>query len=197
MQVRITILVFLLAHVAACKDTSSTMPTTFAMAHPLFKQHYTCMEHWAGNLPELGDALGADCVIQEMVESDGRVWMRSYLGDGAQNEDWFGWHKDVLSPCSCVVVAVRDNPSVNKPGVLGKPPAASVILRQADGTYFALAHLAEIGVKLGDAVRAGQVLARVGNNGYSRHPHVHIGAWREEKPLQVRFDLEAMGKLFE
>ena len=43
---------------------------------------------------------------------------------------------------------------------------------------------------------SGQVVAKVGNNGYSRHPHIHIGAWKGNEPLQIRFDLRAMGKQY-
>ena len=168
-----------------------------AFAFPIFRQPFACVEHWQGNLSGLGDALGTDCFIQELVEVDGRTWMRSHSGDGARNEDWFGWGKEVLSPCTCIVVRMHINPDLNRPGTMGKPPASSLTLQRSDRTYFLLAHVSNIGVKVGDTVRAGQVVAHVGNNGYSRMPHTHIGAWRDETPLQVRFDQHAMGKLFE
>jgi hypothetical protein len=44
-------------------------------------------------------------------------------------------------------------------------------------------------------IEGGEMVARIGNNGMARHPHVHIGAWRAETPLQVRFDLVALGRL--
>ena len=31
-------------------------------------------------------------------------------------------------------------------------------------------------------------------NGYSRFPHLHVGAWIGDSPLQIRFDLAAMGR---
>ena len=34
-------------------------------------------------------------------------------------------------------------------------------------------------------VRVDEKIAVVGNNGYGRAPHVHIGAWLGETPLQV------------
>ena len=43
----------------------------------------------------------------------------------------------------------------------------------------------------GDTVQAGDPVARIGNNGSSFHPHVHIGAFRSDMmsedavPLQV------------
>ena len=41
----------------------------------------------------------------------------------------------------------------------------------------------------GDTVRAGQFVARVGNNGYGRSPHIHVGAWKGQTPYQIRWDL--------
>ena len=65
----------------------------------------------------------------------------------------------------------------------------------------AYVHVREVLVSEGETVRAGEPVARIGNNGSSFHPHVHIGAFRGEMmsedavPLQVRMDLEAMGRL--
>lgn len=53
------------------------------------------------------------------------------------------------------------------------------------------AHVREIKVEEGQQVKAGEVVARVGNNGNSRSPHVHVGAWQDETPLQIQVDLYA------
>jgi hypothetical protein len=39
----------------------------------------------------------------------------------------------------------------------------------------------------------GQPVAKIGNNGMSRHRHVHIGAWKDDTPYQIRSYLNAMG----
>jgi len=163
--------------------------------HPIFREPFSCSQHWEGNLAMSGDALGSDCVIQRMVERDGRRWMRAHSGEGLQNEDWFGWGQEVLSPCDCEVLKTRENGVVNTVGVLGKPPATAVMLKRDDGVFFAVAHLQGLRVKPGERVAAGAVLGTVGNNGMSRHPHIHIGAWRGQEALQIRFDLRAMGRL--
>lgn len=169
--------------------------TDAVLAHPIFRLSYTCSEHWEGNLRSLGDALGSDCVIQEMVDEDGRRWMRSHRADGRKNEDWYGWNQQVLAPCSCEVVRMSENKITNAPGILGGPPASANFLKRDDGVTFVLAHVQSISVSVGEKVRAGQVVAKVGNNGMSRHPHIHIGAWRGNQPLQIRFDLHELGKL--
>jgi len=166
------------------------------LAHPLFEESYTCSEHWAGQFKYLGDALGADCVVQELIETDGKLFSRSYINNGYKNEDWIGWHKNILSPCNCEVTKININPVTNIPGVMGKGSATSITLKREDGVYFTLAHLDEIIVKQGERVEAGQKLAKVGNNGYCRNPHVHIGSWKGKKANQIRFDQREVGKWF-
>jgi hypothetical protein len=158
------------------------------LAHPLFSEAYSCSEHAAGELPYLGDDLGQDCTVAAFVESGGRAFMRAFATDGLTNEDWYGWNRVVLSPCECEVVAVNINPITNEPGKTGKPPASVIELKMSDGTHIVLAHVQASVVKVGDLIKNGQPVARVGNNGFSRVPHIHIGAWRGEDALQIRWD---------
>lgn len=165
------------------------------VAHPIFRKYFACGEHGAGQLKHLGDALGADCVVQQLEAVNGREIARAYRGNGERNEDWYGWGQDVLSPCTCEVARVNLNEVVNEPGILGKPPASIIVLRRDDGVHFVVAHIAAPAVAVGQRVAAGDRLAVVGNNGFSRSPHIHIGAWKDERPLQIRFDLEALGAM--
>ena len=162
------------------------------LAHPPFKSFYSCAEHGAGQLPALGDDRGTDCFVQKLVESGGRTWLRAHAGDGLNNEDWFGWNQSVLSPCDCTVLKRQENPTTNVPGILGAPPAAYLVLKRADGIHFMIAHVQAVSVREGQRVKYGQELAKVGNNGYSRQPHIHIGAWKGEAPVQIRFDQRFM-----
>ena len=171
-------------------------PIEQVMIHPLFNVHYSCSEHWEGQLPYPGDALGTDCIIYGGLQAGGKSgFVRAYKTDGLTNEDWFGWGETVLAPFDATVEKININPIVNKPGQLGKPPASFVVFKHADGTMVLLAHVGDVTVKEGDAVKAGQPFAKVGNNGYGRAPHIHVGAWRGKTPMQIRFDLRAMGKL--
>jgi hypothetical protein len=158
------------------------------LAHPLFASSYACSEHAWGELPYLGDDLGQDCVQQAFVDEGGRAFMKSYRSDGLANEDWFGWNQPVLSPCDCTVIRIGLNPATNVPGVLGSPPASMIVLETVDGTRVVLAHVQSLSVREGQQVSAGQAIARVGNNGYSRMPHIHIGAWKDKQALQIRWD---------
>ena len=189
---RICLYFSLVALTTAC---AAPVALTHVLAHPIFKQYYHCGEHAAGELRGRGDALGTDCVIHQVESVEGRIWARPYAGNGDRNEDWYGWGQEVLSPCDCTVVKLRMNPETNEPGRIGKPPASSIELAREDGVHFVLAHIDSPQVGEGQHVRAGQAIARVGNNGYSRHPHIHVGAWNGTTPLQIRFDLEALGAI--
>ena len=176
--------------------TAGDAPIEQVTIHPIFTAHYSCSEHWEGQLPHPGDALGADCIVYGGMAADGKSgFMRAFKTDGSTNEDWYGWGETVLAPFDATVEKININPVVNKPGQLGKPPASFVVFKHADGTMVLLAHVADVTIKEGDTVKAGQPFAKVGNNGYGRAPHIHVGAFRGKTPLQIRFDLRAMGKL--
>jgi hypothetical protein len=191
--------------VAADASTSTHPTTTFALpdlaetpatieavlVYPPVVQGYWCSEHALGELEYVGDALGADCVVTRLI--DGVAQM--HANDGSKNEDWYGWNVPLLAPFDGVVDQVEINDVINKPGTLGKPPASAITFTRADGVRVLYAHVQGVVVKVGDQVTAGQRVARIGNNGSARNPHVHIAAWREKTPLQIRFDLAAMGQI--
>jgi len=158
--------------------------------HRIFNEYFSCGEHYEGELEYLGDALGTDCVIQSGLQGE-RGFVAAFQHDGARNEDWYGWNAEVLAPFDGTVVAVNVNPIVNQPGQLGRPPASFILFERADGVRVLFAHVQDLQVARGDTVRAGQVVARVGNNGYGRNPHIHIGAWKGENPYQIRWDLRS------
>lgn len=162
------------------------------IAHPLFDRTFVCSEHPAGQFALLGDDLGQDCVVMDFVTRGERTWLESYRTDGTRNADWFGWSAPVLSPCECTVLNIHRNPIVNEPGRPAQSRAASITLKAQDGTHFVLAHLGSFVVKVGDTVRRGQKLGTVGNNGFSRAPHIHIGAWQGRRGLQLRWDQQKL-----
>jgi len=161
--------------------------------HPVYKYAFTVSEHPEGQLLHIGDALGCDCVIERFVDG----WLRKYRGDGKNNEDWYGWEADVLAPFDGIVENIHINPITNAPGIINETRASSILFLRNDGVRVVFAHVQDMNVAIGDFVKAGDVVAKVGNNGYSWHPHIHIhiGAWKDPKPLQIRFDLQMMGNL--
>lgn len=163
--------------------------------HAPHNESFTCTEHWDGQFQSIGDALGTDCVIQKMVTLEERSFMRTFESNGLKNSDWFGYNKDVLAPCNCTVEKIHVNPAINEPGIMKPGVPGYITFKKSDGTRIDIAHVSTVKVSEGDEVKSGQVVAKVGNNGYSRNPHVHISAWKDNKPLQIQFNQKTLALL--
>lgn len=159
------------------------------LIHPVFNKPFISSEHPEGQLKCNGDALGRDCVIVKQVGG----WMKMYKGDGSKNEDWYGWNADVLAPCDSTIEAISVNNITNVPGNNPGGKSSHIIFKRADGTRIVYAHVQDIVVNKDQKVKVGDVVAKVGNNGASCMPHIHIGSWMNNDPLQIRFDLKEMG----
>ena len=161
---------------------------------PVFEQDFVSGEHPEGSEMGLGDQLGRDFIIMGFNENG---IPGAYENDGTQNEDWFGWRERVFAPISGQVSRIRENKTTNHPGTPGDPPASTIVFEREDGLKVLYAHVREIEVEEGDSVEAGDFVARVGNNGVSFLPHIHVGAWKDDQPLQIRVDLEKLGEIME
>lgn len=177
-----------------------------ALVHPPVAVRFQCSEHPLGAEDHVPDALGADCVVVRRDAGPDGTLTSLYRGDGTRNEDWHGWREPLLAPCDGVVTIVSLNPETTQPGRFGPGRSSAILFRcgpddEPDPIQVALIHVREVEVEEGDRVEAGDVVARIGNNGSSFQPHVHIGAFRGELfsddavPLQIRIDLAAMGRL--
>ena len=160
---------------------------------PVFDRLFMCADHPEGpNTPGLGDAFGTDCVVVGGLETG---IFRLFRTDGATNEDWYTWRAPVLAPFDGVVVRVAVNDEVNRPGTMGDDLASSILVKRKDGVHVLYAHVMDIKVKAGDKVRQGQIMASAGNNGRSPAPHIHIGAFKGQQPLQIRWDQRLAGRM--
>jgi len=89
------------------------------------------------------------------------------------------WETDVVSPCDGrVLEAVDGLPDLLPPVREPSRPAGNHIVIETDQSTVFLAHLrnGSICVRVGDRVRAGQLLGRVGNSGNTSEPHLHLHA---------------------
>lgn len=179
------------------KAAHVTGPIEQVTLGPVFADRYLCVEH-ALELEYAGDAMGVDCLLPGGVEINRSGFLKLYRTDGKANVDWYGWDAAVLAPFDGIVVYVQPEGVENIPGILGPPSAAGAIrFRNDEGVIVTYAHVAKIAVKAGDKITAGQVVAKLGNNGQTRAPGIHIGAYREADtvPLQIRWDLRAIAKV--
>jgi hypothetical protein len=111
----------------------------------------------------------------------------SFAGDARDVHSYYAYGKNVLAVADARVVTARDGIPENIPGH-GQAfhPAVpityetvhgnNIILDLGGGQYANYHHLqpGSLRVKAGDRVRRGQVLARVGDSGDAREPHLHF-----------------------
>lgn len=113
---------------------------------------------------------------------------RTYRGDGSRNEDWLVWRHPVRGAGDGTVAATRndqpDNTVIGSENLwtqrsLAEDEMASagnyVLIDHGTGEFSLAQHLraGSVRVRVGDTVRAGQVVAEVGNSGASLGPHLH------------------------
>ena len=108
---------------------------------------------------------------------------RSYHGDFAVNRNHLIFGEPVVAVAGAKVVETLDRLPENTPG---QPPdydvtpstnlGNHVIIGLGDGRYALYAHLktGSVRVHVGERVRRGQVLGKVGNSGNSTSPHLHF-----------------------
>ncbi|HEX9166053.1 MAG TPA: M23 family metallopeptidase [Gemmatimonadales bacterium] len=120
---------------------------------------------------------------------DGRAWQ----GDSTVNANWYGHGEPLLAVADGQVVAIKDGIPENVP--LTPERAVPITLETVGGNYvivdigggrFAFyAHLVpgSVAVQVGDRVRRGQVLGKLGNSGNSDAPHLHFHLGDGPTPL--------------
>lgn len=160
---------------------------------PIYKERHFCSEHTAVSW-DLGDSLATDCII---VGDFGHGFPKFYRTDGKTNEDWYGWHADVLAPIDGKIAGLFVNNVENTPGTFGKGQASAIQILTPQNQLVILVHVTNIKVAIGDSVKAGQVVAQVGNSGIADAPHTHVGVYdlTTALPLQIRWDLAAQARL--
>lgn len=163
--------------------------TNTVLIHPVIDAEFIYSGEHTYN-PDLrnGDQLARDFVVGELTE---KGFTEPFKTDGSTNSDWYGWRSDVLAPISGKVTRVEHPSSTNTPGTMNREAQPGLIFFERNGVTVIYVHPREIEVEEGDHVEAGEVVAKVGNNGTSRNPHIHVGAWKGETPLQIQVDLYA------
>ena len=108
---------------------------------------------------------------------------RPFQGDWKQLTNYYGYGVNVFAAANATVTQVRDGMPDNAPFAVKKESVSmdaatgNHVLLRLDSTHYALyAHLqpGSTAVKVGDRVKTGQVLGRLGNSGSSDLPHLHF-----------------------
>ena len=167
--------------------------TKKVLIHPVIEtsedQYLNTREHTYRSQLRLGDQLARDFMV---ATTNKHGILEFYKNDGKTNEDYYGWKKNVMAPFNAEVTRVNEADSTNKPGKMkGDIRPGLIFFKKDNGLTVIYAHVRDIKVEEGDRVKAGDIVAKVGNNGNSRGPHVHVGAWKDDTPLQIQVDLYA------
>lgn len=107
---------------------------------------------------------------------------RTWIGDPSKVTSYLSYNQKVLAAARGKVVAVADVlPNQHPPQPPPVTPIADsvgnrVILKVAPGVFLLYAHMkpGSVRVKLGQRLRVGQVIGRVGTSGNSTTPHLHF-----------------------
>lgn len=116
--------------------------------------------------------------------------MEPYNMNSDQNEDYGIWNKIIHSPVSGVVIAAYDDEDDITPGSEDFQSLEGnyvYIHIEETSTYLLLNHLKKDSalVEVGDKVKSGDSLGRVGNSGSSSEPHLHIHHQRQNPTKTV------------
>ena len=108
---------------------------------------------------------------------------RIFDGDGSKVEQHYAFGEDVLAVADGTVVSIQDGKPETTPNVPMIPETKEdyggnhVILEIAPNVFALYVHLhpGSLTVKVGEVVKAGTPLAKIGNTGPSMGPHLHFG----------------------
>lgn len=133
---------------------------------------------WGGDTKELNHHVGNQAQKNAfdilITDSSGK----SHKTNGAVNEDYYAFGKQIFAPCDGQVVLAVDGVKDNKPGVLNPVYlyGNSVIIKTVNNEYLVFAHFKNhsVVVKEGQEVKQGKLLGLCGNSGNSSEPHLHF-----------------------
>jgi Peptidase family M23 len=139
-----------------------------------------------GTRIETGETFAVDWV---KVENE-----RIFDGEGKKVEQYYGFGEDVLAIADGTVVAIHDGMKDETPFAFMAPKSRAdyggdnLILQIAPNVFAWYAHLRQgsIAVKIGDGVKAGTPIAKLGNTGPSEGPHLHFGLLDKPDPITGR-----------
>ncbi len=103
---------------------------------------------------------------------------KSFQGDAKDNNSYFVFGKEIISPCDAKVVKVIRGVHDNIPGELNPAQLTgnTIILETKQKEYILFAHMKEksIQVEEGQIVKTGDLLGLCGNSGNTSEPHLHL-----------------------
>jgi hypothetical protein len=127
-----------------------------------------------------------------VIEKDVGGSTQAYEGDPTKNESYFCFGAPIHAPRAGTVVRVVDDVPDNF-GTVSNPANteqrnSSIVIEHEGGVFTISSHIRQGSAKVaeGQHVNAGDVLAEVGNAGFSSEPHLHFAAFVLDATGRVR-----------
>ena len=191
-------------------ETSGSLPINSALSKTAFR--FPMTGQWfaaVGPTPHSAHrwALPEEFAFDIVRMGDGT---RSFRGDGTKFEDYYAYGAEILAAADGKVVAVKtdvveDAATLRQPGetvdAYGERGGAyqmqlvttdikaiagnHIVIDHGNGEFSMYAHLkpGSLTVKVGDIVKAGQPIAKLGSSGNSTEPHLHFQVCDWAEPL--------------
>ncbi|MGD9931013.1 MAG: urea transporter [Mangrovibacterium sp.] len=103
---------------------------------------------------------------------------QQFKNSGDYAEDYYCFGKAVLAPAAGTVAEVINHVPDNIIGDVNirENWGNTVVIKHSDSLYSKMSHLQyqSVEIKVGDSVKAGQLIGRCGNSGRSPYPHLHV-----------------------
>lgn len=157
---------------------------TWDQLHAVFRQWLTdggLADAWVEHLEERSAAETADKSERTVPTAavpplnEGRITSPfGHRTDPIRGGTGFHCGVDIAAPAEAPLYAVRDGEVVT--AGWSESYGYRVVIRDADGWKIGYAHCAALLCTVGDTVRAGECVARVGSTGYATGNHVHVTA---------------------
>ncbi len=138
--------------------------------------------HRASGLPVNGQIYFAQRFAIDWMRLDNAG--RLVHGDAANVRNYTAYGSDILAVADGTVVDTLNDLDDQKPGTLPDPSTITVenvdgnhvVLDLGDGVYAFYAHMQKgsVAVAVGDHVKRGQILGKLGNTGNTSAPHLHF-----------------------
>ncbi|RIL75837.1 M23 family peptidase [Staphylococcus cohnii] len=110
----------------------------------------------------------------------------TYQGNPNSCESYYSYGQSVIAPANGVVIDIVDGIPDAPPGEnnMKHPEGNYIIIKHTSKEYSMIAHLKPdtFEVNVGDYIRRGQLIARVGNSGNTMEPHIHFQIMNQSNP---------------
>lgn len=106
-----------------------------------------------------------------------------YHDDYKSKENYYSYNEEIICPCDGFVIDIKneyDDTKIieNRPVIcdIDDPRGNFITIKHENGESSTICHIKKdsFKVSIGDIVKEGEVLARVGNSGNTQGPHIHF-----------------------